>query len=415
MGARMVVGYCQWKMNLSSAATAAGAVLQQIAATNVLGVKVAQGIAANGGILTDQQRAALAAYTDDVPYGEEDISSDAYAAATRPTSEGTLVFEDPVDKPYKSGTVALVYRATIGGKHVVVKIVRRGIAERLRAAIASMEKLHWLAAWGPGVRAMNIGAVLEDNRRCILQQTDCRMELDNLQKMRRQFEHTDYVVIPEAYPGFTERDPRVLVMDYVDGLCLDDVAESDHDAYARLLAQLQAKTLLYDKFYHADLHAGNMRFMRDADGTLKLGVFDFGITGETDDGQRDTLLSLLAHVNERNNSESAYAFASTLLDKAVEPPELAAGLTPTERTEMITVCLPVIRDMTHGTEGVQSRHILRINALLGRKKLRIAHTFCKLQMALLAVGGVSSRLQGDTPSLVRLRQATQSIGDLLAM
>lgn len=415
MGARMMIGYCQWKMNLSDATSAAGSVLQQIAAINVLGVKVAQGMATNGGVFTDKQRAALAAYTDDVPYGEDDILVDAYAAATQPTSEGTLVFEDAVDQPYKSGTVALVYRATIAGKRVVVKIVRRGIAKRLREAIESMEKLYWFAAWIPSVKAMNIGAVLEDNQRSILQQTDCRTELENLQKMKRQFEHTDYVLIPEAYPAFTERDSRVLVMDYVDGMRLDDITESDYDAYATLVAQLQAKMLLYDRFYHADLHAGNMRFIRDADGTLKLGVFDFGITGETDDRQRDTVLSLLANVNDNSSSESAYAFASTLLDKAVEPPERAASLTPKERTEIITACLPVVRDTMHGSAGVQIDHINQINALLSRKKLRIAHTFCKLQMALLAIGGVCSRLQGDTPSLVRLRQATQGIGDLLGM
>jgi predicted unusual protein kinase regulating ubiquinone biosynthesis (AarF/ABC1/UbiB family) len=93
------------------------------------------------------------------------------------------------------------------------------------------------------------------------------------------------IVVPEPYPALSGQ--RVLTMDFLDGVPIDD-----HVGIARLglearplleeLVRAWFITALRDGTFHADAHAGNILMLRDG----RVGVVDWGIVGRLDERTR---------------------------------------------------------------------------------------------------------------------------------
>src|SRR6185295_1377202 len=89
------------------------------------------------------------------------------------------------------------------------------------------------------------------------------------------------VVIPEPFPALS--GPRMLTMEYLDGVPIDDVARiAELGADPRPLIEQLVRgwfiTALRDGTFHADVHAGNLLLLRDG----RVGVVDWGIVGRLD-------------------------------------------------------------------------------------------------------------------------------------
>jgi ubiquinone biosynthesis protein len=104
----------------------------------------------------------------------------------------------------------------------------------------------------------------------------------------------DYcVVVPRIYWELTS--PRVLTMERIDGIKINDLAAMDRQGVdrrqvAKTLSEVVLHQMLDLGFFHADPHPGN--YLVRADGSI--GIVDFGLMGAVDDATRRELLLLLA-------------------------------------------------------------------------------------------------------------------------
>jgi len=95
-------------------------------------------------------------------------------------------------------------------------------------------------------------------------------EVRNLRTIRENFkDFEEYVVVPEVL----EYNNSFIIETYVDGVTLDQLDESELDAFSVKLALIYIKMMYVDYFIHGDLHPGNIIVTK----TKKVGLIDFGL------------------------------------------------------------------------------------------------------------------------------------------
>ena len=191
------------------------------------------------------------------------------------------------DIPVAAASIAQVHRATLlDGSEVMVKIQRPNIFRIIERDISIMR---WLAqlieTQVPELRPYNVPGIVEEFARTIKRELDFFIEASNAVQLRKNFEHSTVLHVPRVYTEISGR--RVLVLEEVKGIRIDDIERLDKEGYNRKnIAQKGGaaffKMMLQDGFFHADPHPGNMFVLSDG----KLGLVDFGIMGRVTEENR---------------------------------------------------------------------------------------------------------------------------------
>jgi ubiquinone biosynthesis protein len=248
-------------------------ITQKLGNINLFYVKLFQSLSTNSQLLDQKQIEYLSNYTDNVPFNDEDIDNSfiksiIIVGVINPDI-AILLPNNPI--PIKSGMIALVYegRMRTGDKRkVIVKIIRKNIREKILDAIDKIEFLSKLIGGFPYIRNTNVKDLIQENRRMMIEQTDFNIEISNLQHMQENMKNIDYITIPRVYQEYTTENSNVIVMDYIEGKKLNELEERDKDEYSMMLAKFGMKCILFDRFYHADLHPGNILFLCDKNGKI---------------------------------------------------------------------------------------------------------------------------------------------------
>lgn len=210
------------------------------------------------------------------------------------------------DRPLATASIAQAHAATLrSGEEVVVKLVRTGVEEGVRAdldilaAAAALAEAHSkaLAAWRPSL-------VVRQFRRSLLRELDLAQERASLERFGRAFAATPGVRFPRAFDGLCSRG--ALTMQRLRGVLLLDEAAvrrsgADLAKLARVGAMLWIDMVFRDAFFHADPHPGNLMLLDDG----SLGVLDCGMTGRVDGPLRELLEELLVHAVEQDSAAVA--------------------------------------------------------------------------------------------------------------
>jgi len=127
-------------------------------------------------------------------------------------------------------------------------------------------------------------------RRLPSRELDFAVEGHNAERFRFAFRENPHIKIPLVYWEYTT--PRILAMEYVNGVRADDTAGIEAQGLDRKELALhgvdaQFQQILVDGFFHADPHPGNSFAM---EGNV-LCFYDFGMVGYLKQGQRRELIS----------------------------------------------------------------------------------------------------------------------------
>lgn len=190
----------------------------------------------------------------------------------------TAVFSTFNSVPIAAASLGQVHQATLhGGESVAVKVLRPGI-ERLAAT--DLKALHKvvrvLERWTQIGRRMHANDIYSEFSRTVAEELDYRMESDYLKRFAKQFASNPSIKVPRVYDTFTSR--RVLVMEFVDGVKVTDVAAIERfgiqpTQVVEIIIDAYLRQILDYGFVHLDPHPGNLFVM--ADGTVCF--LDFGM------------------------------------------------------------------------------------------------------------------------------------------
>ena len=178
----------------------------------------------------------------------------------KPVNELFASFEA---KPMASASVAQVHAATLhSGEKVVVKVIRPDIEPIIRQDLALMFTLAKLVArYSPQGRRLRPVEVVQDYEFIILDELDLGREAANACQLRRNFENSKLVYVPQVYWDYTCRN--VFVMERISGIPVTDMAALEsRGTDLKLLAERGVEIfftqVFRDSFFHADMHPGNI-------------------------------------------------------------------------------------------------------------------------------------------------------------
>ncbi|MFC3122407.1 ubiquinone biosynthesis regulatory protein kinase UbiB [Agaribacter flavus] len=195
------------------------------------------------------------------------------------------LFEDFELTPLASASVAQVHAATLkpNGKKVVIKVLRPNIRQTIEADVDLLLYFARLVQrWLPQGKRLRPVEVVQEYKRTILDELDLLREAANGIQIRRNFEDSEALYVPEFYSDYCRKN--VIVMERIYGVPVSDIdALIAQGTNLKLLAERGVEVfftqVFRDSFFHADMHPGNIFVSREnPDNPQYIGI-DYGIVG----------------------------------------------------------------------------------------------------------------------------------------
>ena len=212
------------------------------------------------------------------------------------------IFDAIDDNPLGSASVAQVHKARlVTGELVAVKIQRPHVQEIMAKDISIMRSLARRLGGIMGAdQFLDLQSVVDELWQSFREETDFLVEARNLEEFRRNNAGCKFLDCPKPYPKLCTR--HVVVMDYVEGIAIDDTAELVAQGYdcaeiGEKLMDNYTCQVLDDGFFHADPHPGNLVVSGG-----KIVYMDLGIMGRLSASDRAAVSDMLMAVAKRDSA-----------------------------------------------------------------------------------------------------------------
>jgi len=194
------------------------------------------------------------------------------------------IFSQFDDTPLGSASVAQVHAATlIDGREVVVKAIRPGIAETIEQDVQLLLMIARLMTrfLEDGERLKPI-EIVEDYRITIFDELNLQREAANASQLRRNFEHSPLLYIPEVYWDYCALE--VMVTERIYGIPITNIAKleaqnTDMQKLAERGVEIFFTQVFEQNFFHADMHPGNIFVSEENPEHPKYIAVDMAIVG----------------------------------------------------------------------------------------------------------------------------------------
>ncbi|WP_342590894.1 ABC1 kinase family protein [Olsenella profusa] len=227
------------------------------------------------------------------PMDRDTVLSALRAEYDRPIED---IFDAIDDCPLGSASVAQVHKARlVTGELVAVKIQRPHVQEIMAQDISIMRSLaRYASRFMGGEQFLDLQSVVDELWQSFREETDFLVEARSLEEFRRNNADCAFVDCPKPYPALCTR--HVVVMDYVEGIPIDDKRRLVREGYdlseiGIKLVDNYTSQMLDDGFFHADPHPGNLVIHEG-----KIVYLDLGIMGRLSSHDRRAVRDMVFSV-----------------------------------------------------------------------------------------------------------------------
>ncbi|MCH8248526.1 MAG: ubiquinone biosynthesis regulatory protein kinase UbiB [Proteobacteria bacterium] len=194
------------------------------------------------------------------------------------------VFERFDKKPFAAASIAQIHTAKLkAGHEVIVKILRPGVREQIDRDLAVLRLLAGLADryWEHGKRLKPLELV-DEYEHTIIDELDLMREAANTAQLKRNFEGSEMLYVPEVFWDYCR--PEVLVQERIYGTPISDMktlreAGTNIQVLAENGVEIFFTQVFRHNFFHADMHPGNIFVITTDPERPKYAAVDFGIIG----------------------------------------------------------------------------------------------------------------------------------------
>ncbi|GIZ12770.1 ubiquinone biosynthesis regulatory protein kinase UbiB [Pseudomonas sp. NCCP-436] len=293
--------------------------------------------------------------------------------------------------PLASASVAQVHAAQLkSGEEVVVKVVRPGLKPVIRQDLAWLFLIARIAEKvSADARRLRPVEVVSDYEKTIYDELDLLREAANASQLRRNFEGSALLYVPQVYWDYCR--PQVLVMERIYGVPVTDLSTlADQRTDMKLLAERGVEIfftqVFRDSFFHADMHPGNIFVSTRTPWDPQYIAIDCGIIGSLTDEDQDYLArNLLAFFKRDYRKVAQLHIDSGWVPADTKVNEFEAAIR--------TVCEPIfekpLKDISFG------QLLLRLFQTARRFNMEVQPQLVLLQKTLLNIEGLGRQLYPD--------------------
>ena len=290
-----------------------------------------------------------------------------------------------------SASMAQVHAATLKtGEDVVVKILRPNMRKTLENDLSIMYTIANLVdKYWPDSKRLKPKEIVQEFEHNLLDELDLQREAANASQLRRNFQNSPVLYIPEIFWDYTREN--ILVMERIRGIPVADIiALQEHGINIKKLAERGVEIfftqVFRDCFFHADMHPGNIFVSYEHPHEPQYICIDFGIIGTLSDSDKRYL------------AENLYAFFSRDYRRVAQLHVESGWVHRDTRVEEFesairTVCEPIFEKPLKDISFAQV--VLRLFQVARRFHMEVQPQLVLLQKTLLAIEGLGRQLYPD--------------------
>lgn len=303
------------------------------------------------------------------------------------------LFSEFSTEPLASASIAQVHAARLpqdsehGDQEVVVKVVRPGIENTIERDLQLLELMaRLLVKYSADARRLKPLEVVEDYRHTIYGELNLQIEASNATQLKRNFEGSDSLYMPEVFWEYTRS--KVMVSERIYGIPVADIPELNaQNTDMKLLAERGVEIfftqVFRDSFFHADMHPGNIFVSRENPSSPQYIAIDCGIVGTlTEEDQHYLAMNLLAFFNQDYHQVAQLHIDSGWVPPTTKVHEFAASIR--------SVCEPIfdkpLAEISFGQVLIQLFSTAR------RFNMEVQPQLVLLQKTLLNIEGLGRQL-----------------------
>jgi len=298
------------------------------------------------------------------------------------------VFKSFENQPLAAASIAQVYGAVLSDdREVVIKVLRPDAELKIRDDIAVLKYVaKLLTRFVPESQCLRPLEVVEEYEKTIHDELDLLREAANAAQLKRNFENSSLLYVPEVHFELSRRN--VMVMERIRGIPISDLNTlRQKNVNFRKLAENGVEIfftqMLTHNFFHADMHPGNIFVLADDPENPKYAAIDFGIVGTLNQRDLEYIAGNFLAFFERDYRR----IAELHIDSGWVPAETRVD---EMESAIRTVCEPIfnkpLSEISYGTL------LLRLFETARRFKMTVQPQLILLQKTLLNIEGLGREL-----------------------
>ena len=250
----------------------------------VLMIKLGQFLSSRADLLPEKAIAVLSSLQDEVPPAPFDhVVRIIESELGKPVEE---VFSLLERKCTAAASLGQVHKAILAstGETVAVKVQRPYSDQLVRMDLSALKFVIWVITRFVNVNGfIDLMEVYYEFQRTVHEEIDYVGEAANAKRFKEMFKDDPVIYIPRVYDEYISR--RLLVLEWIDGIKINDYAALDAAGIDRLeVAKRTVCAYFYQFFetglFHADPHPGNILVKKGSAGDGLIVTFvDFGMVG----------------------------------------------------------------------------------------------------------------------------------------
>ncbi|WP_133140588.1 ubiquinone biosynthesis regulatory protein kinase UbiB [Legionella genomosp. 1] len=349
-------------------------------------IKFGQALSTRPDILPADIALELCKLQDNVPpFDSKTALSIIEAAYGRSAFEVFAEFDTNV---LASASMAQVHAARLKtGEEVVVKILRPNMLKIIQQDLSIMYTIANLAEryWADSKR-LKPREIVQEFEHNLIDELDLQREAANAGQLRRNFQNSPLLYIPEVFWDYTREN--IMVMERIHGIPVADIAtlqasQVDIKKLAERGVEIFFTQVFRDCFFHADMHPGNIFVSYEHPHDPQYICIDFGIIGTLNENDKRYLAENLVAFFNRDYRRVAQLHVESgwvARDTRVEEFESAVR----------TVCEPIFEKPLKDISFAQV--VLRLFQVARRFQMEVQPQLVLLQKTLLAIEGLGRQL-----------------------
>jgi predicted unusual protein kinase regulating ubiquinone biosynthesis (AarF/ABC1/UbiB family) len=256
-------------------------------------IKLGQLLSTRPDVLPPAYIDVLSSLQDDVPAADWADAKQVLEAEVGPVDDAFAEFDTD---PISGASLGQVYKATVNGDDVAVKVRRPGVEDLVEADLRVIRwSLPILLYFVGDAQAFSLENLADEFAKTIREEMDYEREARMLAEIKSNFAESDEIRIPAVVDSHS--GPRVLTMEYLPGTKINDVDALDEkgidrERVAETLQNAYLQMIIDDGVFHADPHPGNLAVLDDG----AIVFYDFGMSGRVNEFVQDKIVEFYVAV-----------------------------------------------------------------------------------------------------------------------